>query len=116
MRATWLFGRYVVRKVGETKVTNWAPDAAEHSVRVALVVSPRAATQHDARSPRALLQQVGLHVAEQLGVAELVGDRHASQRWHGHNYRAVIAAGGDGTVGTTASHLAGTGIPLGILP
>jgi diacylglycerol kinase family enzyme len=97
-------------------VTNWAPGAAEHSVTVALVVSPRAAAQDDARSPCALLQQVGLHVAEQLGVAELAGDRQAGKRWQEHNYRAVIAAGGDGTVGTTASHLAGTGIPLGILP
>jgi diacylglycerol kinase (ATP) len=96
--------------------TNWARDASENRVAVALVVSPRAAAQDGARSPRALLQQVGLHVAEQLGVAELAGDRHAGKRWHKHNYRAVIAAGGDGTIGTTASHLAGTGIPLGILP
>ena len=31
-------------------------------------------------------------------------------------HRAVVAAGGDGTIGTTAERLVGTGIPLGILP
>jgi diacylglycerol kinase family enzyme len=33
-----------------------------------------------------------------------------------HGFDAVVAAGGDGTVGTAAGILAGTGRPLGILP
>jgi diacylglycerol kinase (ATP) len=97
-------------------VTSRVPDDAESSKAVALVVSPQAAALNDARSPRILLQRVGLHVAEQLGVVELAGDAQAGKRWYQHRYRAVVAAGGDGTIGTTGSQLAGTGIPLGILP
>jgi diacylglycerol kinase (ATP) len=112
----WPLGRHPVRRVGENKVTSKAPDAAENTGEIALVVSPRAAALDNTKSPRVLLQQVGLHIAEQLGVAELAGDQNAGKRWNQHGYRAVIAAGGDGTVGTTVSHVAGTGIPLGILP
>ena len=80
------------------------------------MVSPRAAAQGGASSPRSLLEQVGLHVGEQLSVADLAGDRSAAKRWRQYRYWAIIAAGGDGTIGTTVTHLAGTGIPLGILP
>jgi diacylglycerol kinase family enzyme len=97
-------------------VTSRASGEAETGVEVALVVSPRAAALDDVRSPRLLLQQVGLHVAEQVGVAELAADKQVNKRWYQHRYHAIIAAGGDGTIGTTASQLAGTGIPLGILP
>ena len=91
-------------------------DAVDNSVPVALVVSPRAAAQGGASSPRGLLEQVGLRVGEQLSVQDLAGDRSAGKRWRQNGYRAIIAAGGDGTIGTTVTHLAGTGIPLGILP
>ncbi|HEX8035881.1 MAG TPA: diacylglycerol kinase family protein, partial [Ktedonobacterales bacterium] len=36
--------------------------------------------------------------------------------WRERGYSAAIAAGGDGTVGAVASHLTGSGLPLGILP
>jgi diacylglycerol kinase family enzyme len=94
--------------------THQAEDSAKNSV--AVVLSPRAATLKDDRSPHVLLQQLGLHVAEQLAVADLAGDTHAGKRWRQRRYRAIIAAGGDGTIGTTSSHVAGTGVPLGILP
>jgi diacylglycerol kinase (ATP) len=93
-----------------------APHVADDSITVALVVSPRAAARGDARSPRGLLEQVGLHVSEQLRVEDLAGDKRAARRWRQNRYRAIVAAGGDGTVGTTVTHLAGSGIPLGILP
>lgn len=97
-------------------MTKRAPEAANGGIPVVLVVSPQVATLEDARSPRVLLEQAGLRVAEHLVVTDLAGDGHAGKRWRQHRYRAVIAAGGDGTIGTTVSHLAGTGIPLGILP
>ena len=55
-------------------------------------------------------------MTEQLDVAEAAGDTRAGKRWRQSRHRAVVAAGGDGTIGTTASRLLGTGIPLGILP
>jgi diacylglycerol kinase family enzyme len=39
-----------------------------------------------------------------------------AQAARAEGYDAVVAAGGDGTVGTAAAALAGTGRPLGILP
>src|SRR5215472_14100599 len=82
---------------------------------VALVVSPHASADV-ARHPRELLRQAGLMVAEELGVAEAAGDVSAGKRWRRSRHRAVVAAGGDGTIGTTAGQLMGTGVPLGILP
>jgi diacylglycerol kinase family enzyme len=97
-------------------VTNMVPDTSTGGVAVALVVSPRTAALDDARSPRGLLEQVGLRVAEQFTVTDLASDSSTGKRWRQQRYRAIIAAGGDGTIGTTISLLAGTGIPLGILP
>ena len=36
--------------------------------------------------------------------------------WHDRAYDLVIAAGGDGTIGSVATQLAGSGVPLAILP
>ena len=47
---------------------------------MALVVSPHA-TADQAMPPRELLQRAGLHVAEQLEVADAAGDIHAGRRW-----------------------------------
>jgi diacylglycerol kinase family enzyme len=110
------YGSVMVSMMGSV-MTRRAPDLAQGGVPVVLVVSPQVAIlEQDARSPRVLLEQAGLHVAEHLGITDLAGDGRAGKRWRQRGYRAVIAAGGDGTVGTTVSHLAGTGIPLGILP
>jgi len=92
-----------------------APGAAEGGT-VALVVSPHAASDQATVPPRELLQKVGLQVTEQLDVAEAASDIRAGKRWRRSRHRAVVAAGGDGTIGTTAGLLLGTGIPLGILP
>ena len=83
---------------------------------VVLVVSPVVADLDDARSPWRLLERAGLRVAEQIRVEELDAHRRAGKPWRKGDYRAVIAAGGDGTVGTTASAVAESGVPLGILP
>jgi diacylglycerol kinase family enzyme len=96
--------------------TSGAPEAVNSGVPVVLVVSPQVARLEDTRSPRTLLEQAGLRVAEQLWITDLAVGGHAGKRWLERGYRVVIAAGGDGTIGTTVSHLAGTGIPLGILP
>jgi diacylglycerol kinase (ATP) len=91
------------------------PGAAKGDT-VALVVSPNATTDQPDVPPHELLQRAGLTVAEQLDVAEAAGDIRAGKRWRRNGHRAVVAAGGDGTIGTTAGRLLGTGIPLGILP
>jgi diacylglycerol kinase family enzyme len=57
-----------------------------------------------------------VRVAAQLTVTDLAGNRRTDKRWCQRWYRASMAVGGDGTIGTVGTHLAGTGIPLGILP
>jgi diacylglycerol kinase family enzyme len=43
-------------------------------------------------------------------------DRQCAQVAQTEGVRALVAAGGDGTVGTAAAAVAGTGVPLGVLP
>ena len=74
---------------GGTMMTSGASDVADNRGAVALVVSPRTATQGDARSPRALLEKVGLHVASSLacatawrvGSGKLCARRSQMSRW-----------------------------------
>jgi diacylglycerol kinase family enzyme len=62
------------------------------------------------------LGAAGVEIGAQLVVGEL--DRLQAQGpiWRERGMAAAVAAGGDGTIGTVASHLAGSGLPLGILP
>ena len=43
-------------------------------------------------------------------------DRHCGEAAKAHGVDALVAAGGDGTIGTAAAAVAGTAMPLGILP
>jgi diacylglycerol kinase family enzyme len=56
-----------------------------------------------------------LRIAKQLSVTDLAGKRRTGKRWCQRWYRAIMAAGGDSTIGTAVSLLVDTGIPLGIL-
>jgi diacylglycerol kinase (ATP) len=82
---------------------------------VALIVSPHAGTANGA-DPRRALEQAGVRVAFQLDVRHLGDLTPQGRPWQQAGITAVVAAGGDGTVGTVASHIAQTGLPLGILP
>jgi diacylglycerol kinase family enzyme len=62
------------------------------------------------------LAAAGVMVAEQVRVGDLAEHRLLGAEWRARGYQAVIAAGGDGTIGTVATQIAGTELPLGILP
>lgn len=82
---------------------------------VALVYSPYAGSAHGAH-PQALLEDAGITVGLTLPVAALDGAEAQGPRWREAGCVAVVAAGGDGTVGAVASHAAEVDLPLGILP
>jgi diacylglycerol kinase family enzyme len=70
----------------------------------------------DADQLTALLERVGITVAQSLLVSDLDRTQPLGALWRDRAYDLVIAAGGDGTVGSVATQLAGSGVPLAILP
>ncbi len=83
---------------------------------VVLVVSPHAGHASGGVDAAHILQDAGVAVGQRLLVNEL--DEHVDQGplWREQGFRAAVAAGGDGTIGAVATHLRGSGLPLGILP
>ncbi len=80
-----------------------------------LVTSPHAGRSRKLARARRALDRHAIHVAEELEIEHL--DRLPELlRTADGGPRLVIAAGGDGTVGSVASRLAGAENPLGILP
>ncbi|MGO9954487.1 MAG: bifunctional phosphatase PAP2/diacylglycerol kinase family protein [Solirubrobacteraceae bacterium] len=80
-----------------------------------LVTSPHAGRSRRLARARRALDRHRIRVAEELEVKHL--DRLPELlRTPDGEPRLVIAAGGDGTVGSVAGHLAGAENPLGILP
>ncbi|MEQ1502402.1 MAG: diacylglycerol kinase family protein [Myxococcota bacterium] len=57
----------------------------------------------------------GIEVADVVSVLDLP-DEPQGAAWAERGIAAVVGAGGDGTLGTVATHLAGIELPLGILP
>ncbi|MGZ3582258.1 MAG: diacylglycerol/lipid kinase family protein [Ktedonobacterales bacterium] len=82
---------------------------------VVLVTSPHAGSARAGQAAE-LLERVGITVGARLDVRDLDRTVALGASWREQGYSAAIAAGGDGTVGAVASHLTGSGLPLGILP
>lgn len=75
---------------------------------VVLVVSPHAG---QAASEMALAQSLaaaGLTAGEQVRVSDLDDHHPLGAEWRAQGYRAVVAAGGDDTIGTVATQIAGS--------
>lgn len=82
---------------------------------VALVYSAHAGGASGGH-PQTLLESAGLAVAVSLPVQSLDVGEPLGQRWRDAGCVAAVAAGGDGTVGAVATHVARAGLPLGVLP
>lgn len=83
---------------------------------VVLVVSPHAGRADTKVTPAQALAAAGVTVGEQILVGDLDDDHPLGAQWRARGYQAAVAAGGDGTIGTLATQIAGSGLPLGILP
>lgn len=68
--------------------------------------------------PRALssLQQAGLEVLQVIPISDLRERPAQGAHWQAQEIDLIIAAGGDGVIGGTINHIAGSGLPLGIMP
>jgi diacylglycerol kinase (ATP) len=76
---------------------------------------------HSGRSGRlsqalTLLEQAGVQVASVLSIAALNALPPQGTVWREQGMTLAIAAGGDGVIGGVITHLAASGLPLGILP
>lgn len=84
--------------------------------RAVLISSPAAGNALRAEQLAARLRRVGIAVAESLPVSALDHAQPQGNHWLACGYDLAIAAGGDGTIGSVATQLAGSGLPLAILP
>ena len=89
-----------------------------------LASSRKAIVVHSPHSGRSALlsealiyaQQAGVHIAQIISIAELDGLSAQGSSWRAAGIDIAIAAGGDGLIGGVISHIAESGLPLGILP
>lgn len=91
-------------------------DARSPGRRAVLVSSPDAGNAIHAEHLVEQLARVGITIKQNLLVSDL---DHASPQgtlWRDQGYELAIAAGGDGTVGSVATQLIGSDVPLAILP
>jgi diacylglycerol kinase (ATP) len=84
--------------------------------RALLVSSPHAGNAARAGRLTTQLKRLGITVTKNIPVGELDHSQPQGALWREQGYDLVVAAGGDGTVGAVASHLAGIELPLAILP
>jgi diacylglycerol kinase (ATP) len=84
--------------------------------RAVLVSSPNAGNATRAEQVAERLERLGITVASNLFVSELDHLPPQGTFWRKQGHDLAIAAGGDGTIGAVATHVAGSELPLAILP
>ncbi len=84
--------------------------------RAIVIQSPHSGRSELLSQALTLLEQAGVKVAEVLSIAALNTLPPQGAVWREQGMRLAIAAGGDGVVGGVITHLAASGLPLGILP
>lgn len=90
-----------------------APTSASPAV---LVIAPHAGHAVDRDRAIALLRDAGIEVGRTIVITELYEHKPEGPAWRAAGFASAIAAGGDGTVGTVATHVAESDLPIGILP
>lgn len=83
---------------------------------IILIHSPYAGHAATGEVVEAALRRAGVNIGQTLAVSALDEQPPQGAAWRAAGFAAAVAAGGDGTVGAVASHLAQSGLPLGILP
>jgi diacylglycerol kinase (ATP) len=84
--------------------------------RVIVIHSPHSGRSSKLSEAIGYLEQTGLKVVNTISIAELDDLPAQGTTWKENGIEVAIAAGGDGLVGGVITHIADSGLPLGILP
>ncbi len=84
--------------------------------RVIVIHSPHSGRSRKLPDAIKHLEQAGLEVMNSISVADLDNLPAQGSVWKESGVDVAIAAGGDGMVGGVVTHIAESGLPLGILP
>jgi diacylglycerol kinase (ATP) len=84
--------------------------------RVIVIHSPHSGRSSKLPDAIKQLEQAGLEVTKSISIADLDGLPAQGAFWKERGVDVAIAAGGDGLVGGVITHIAESGLPLGILP
>ena len=95
---------------------NTPNDTSHTAKRVALIASRGAGHADEHVDLVELLAAAGVRVVERMTSPSSMRAGPSARAGGARGCTRSVAAGGDGTLGTVATHLAGSGLPLGILP
>jgi diacylglycerol kinase (ATP) len=84
--------------------------------RAIVIHSPHSGRSEKLTEAIEYLKQTGVEVVNTISIAELDDLPAQGPTWKKSGIDVAIAAGGDGSVGGVISHIADSGLPLGILP
>src|SRR6516225_6183262 len=91
-------------------------ETMQTSQRVIVVHSPHSGRSSKLSEAITYLQQTGLEVVNTISIADLDDLPAQGTTWKESGIDVAIAAGGDGLVGGVITHIAESGLSLGILP
>ncbi len=86
------------------------------SQRIIVIHSPHSGRSGKLAEALTHLEQTGVEVVNKISIADLDKLLAQGPTWKESGIDVAIAAGGDGLVGGVTTHIAGSGLPLGILP
>jgi diacylglycerol kinase (ATP) len=86
------------------------------SQRTIVIHSPHSGRSEKLAEAITYLEQTGVEVVNKVSIADLDNLPAQGPTWKESGIDVAIAAGGDGLVGGVTTHIAGSGLPLGILP
>ncbi len=84
--------------------------------RAVVIHSPLAGRSALLSHAIAALERVGIDIALVLPISRVEEADGVAQQWKANGINLLVAAGGDGLVGSVARHAVGGQLPLGILP
>jgi diacylglycerol kinase (ATP) len=86
------------------------------SQRIIVIHSPHSGRSEKLAEAITYLEQTGVEVVNTISIADLDDLPAQGTAWKESGIAVAIAAGGDGLVGGVTTHIAESGLPLGILP